>query len=290
MTCPWLPQRIPPGIRRCCLLLVALAAACSSGTSESAVPGTPAPPAPQQAGVTASIAASAVDRVLAASDIEAIVDARARIFTRQVALLAGDLTDPELERLVAAVRTGFAPELLRRDIGDFLEAEAPPGRLDEVLDWLESGGSAEVRRTVDSYEPPLELEEWLTEYTADPPSAVRIRLVARWTDARGTGDFFVLLEQALSEAAYSVRSVFRPDAGGFRPLAGDALVVRLENSYNAAVVTALHATETVPDTLLTASTQEYESPSGVWYVQTYQLAVAEAMRAAGVRVVHALAG
>ena len=111
------------------------------------------------------------------------------MFTRQVAVLAGDLTDAELERLVDAVSSGFAPELLRRDIATFVDSEAPAGRVEEVVEWLEGGASAEVRRIVDAYEPPVPLEEWLTEYTTDPPSAVRVRLVARWTDARGTGDF-----------------------------------------------------------------------------------------------------
>jgi hypothetical protein len=45
----------------------------------------------------------------------------------------------------------------------------------------------------------------------------------------------------------------------------------------------------VPDTILNSATQEHESDAGQWYVETYQLAVAEAMRAAGARVVDALA-
>lgn len=266
-------------------LLVFPATACSSAsggdTANATVP--PAPPA------VAAATATPIDRMLEASDVGSIVDARARMFTRQVAVLAGDLTDAELERLVQAVGSGFAPELLRRDIADFVEREAPAGRVEEVVDWLESGASAEARQIIDAYEPPVPLEEWLTEYTTAPPSAVRVRLVARWTDARGTGDFFVLLEQALSEAAYAVRHSFRPEAGDFRPLRGEVLMARLENSFNAAVVTALHAAETVPDTILTSATQEYESDAGKWYVETYQLAVAEAMRAAGARVVDALA-
>ena len=112
--------------------------------------------------------------------------------------------------------------------------------------------------------------------------------MARWTEARGTGDFFVLMEQALSEAAHLVETHFRPRAEPFVPLRGDELLDRLEDSYNAAVVTALHASETVPDSVLAGATQELESEAGRWYVQTYQLAVAEAVRAAGIRVVQEL--
>jgi len=263
------------------LAILAIATACASGSGAVAGggPDGDAPATPE---------ARLADRVLTASGIESVIDARARAFTRQVALLAGDLTDDELERLVPAVQTAFAPDLLRGDIASLLEDEAPPGRLQEVLDWLEEGSSAEARRIVEAYEPPLSLEEWLTEYTVDPPSVVRIRLVARWTEARGTGDFFVLMEQALSEAAHLVETHFRPRAEPFVPLRGDELLDRLEDSYNAAVVTALHASETVPDSVLAGATQELESEAGRWYVQTYQLAVAEAVRAAGIRVVQEL--
>jgi hypothetical protein len=263
------------------LAILAIATACASGSGAVAGggPDGDAPATPE---------ARLADRVLTASGIESVIDARARAFTRQVALLAGDLTDDELERLVPAVQTAFAPDLLRGDIASLLEDEAPPGRLQEVLDWLEEGSSAEARRIVEAYEPPLSLEEWLTEYTVDPPSVVRIRLVARWTEARGTGDFFVLLEQALSEAAHLVEAHFRPRAEPFVPLRGDELLDRLEDSYNAAVVTALHASETVPDSVLAGASRELESEAGRWYVQTYQLAVAEAVRAAGIRVVQEL--
>lgn len=229
-------------------------------------------------------------RLIDASDIDSVLGRRADLFSRQVALLAGDLTDAELEELVPAVRTGFAPDLLRRDVARFLEAEAPAERIEAVLAWLEDGANAEIRRTVDAYDPPVALREWLTEYTEDPPSVTRVRLVARWTEARGTGDFFVLMEQALDEAAYAVRAHFRPDAPSFQPLRNDPLLDRLENSYNAAVLTSLHRTETVPDSVLVAAVQELESDDGQWYVRSWQLAVAEAIRAAGDRVLEALGG
>jgi hypothetical protein len=265
------PRRLLPAV----LLTLLSGVACASGD-----------PPPVAAG--GAVDRSVAERILVASRVEQITDARARAFTRQVALLAADLTDAELERLVPAVREGFDPALLRADIAAFLEAEAPPGRLDEVLAWLESGASAEARRIVDAYEPPQTLQEWLGETTAEPPSPVRVRLVARWTDARGTGDFYVLLEQAIAEAAHAVWRALRPGAEAFEHLEGRDLTGHLENSFNAAVVAELHRSETVPDSVIAGSTRELESEAGRWYVQTYQLAVAEAMRSAGRRVVDAL--
>jgi hypothetical protein len=261
------------------LAAVLAVAGCASGGGGSAdVVAAPAVAAPS----------TPAEQLLEASHVEQLIDARARAFSRQVALLAGDLTDAELERLVPAVQEGFDRERLRADIAAFLEAEAPPGRMEEVLEWLEDGASAEARRIVDAYEPPLTLQAWLGEYTTEPPSPVRVRLVARWTDARGTGDFYVLMEQALAEAAHAVWHVFRPGADTFEPFEGAELVDHLEASFNAAVVAELHRSETVPDSVVSASTRELESEAGRWYVQTYQLAVAEAMRSAGGRVVDAL--
>lgn len=273
---PTPPAALPGSARR--LALAALVALTACGGGASAPAASPALPSP-------------VDRLLDASEIESVIGQRAGYFTRQVALLAGDLTDEELERLVNASRAGFEPDLLRRDVADFLAREAPEGRIDEILSWMEGGSSAEARRIMDAYEPPLPLSDWLGEYTADPPPATRIRLVAHWTDARGTGDFFVLMQEALAEAAFSSWAVLRPgDAPDFTPLGGADLSDRLESSFNAAVVSTLHAGETVPDSVVRSATAELETEAGQWYVQNYQLAVAEAMRAAGRRVADALRG
>ncbi len=248
---------------------------CAAGS------GTPTAPAP-----TTPVAPSTpAERLLEASDVGSIVDQRARVFTRQVAVLTADLSDEELERLVPAVQAGFAPELLRQHIAAFLEAEAQEGRIEEVLAWMEGGANADARRIVDAYEPPLSLQDWLTEYTDEPPSEERVRLVARWTDARGTGDFFVLLDEALAEAA-----VLRPGSPAFTPMRGSELRGRLERSFSASVLTTLHESETVPDGVVRAAIAELESEAGRWYVLTWQLAVAEAVRSAGQRVVSTLGG
>ena len=261
------------------LLLAFLLGATACGNSGTA-PVRVTPPAAR--------AAQPIDLLLDHFHIESIVVPRGRAFTRQVALMIGDLRDEELERLVPAVQHGFDPEKLRDDVATYMLEHAPDGYVEEIAGWVDSGASADVDREASAYKSPIELQEWLETFRNGPPSEERIRLVARWSKARQEGTFFLLLEQAIDEAAYEVWGALRSDARGFDSLSGDALFARLSQSSSAAVVTALHAHEPVSDELMFDSTLEYESEAGQWYVETYQLAVAEAMRAGGERVATAL--
>jgi len=264
-----------------CPLLVATAC----GTTSTSRPPTAEPPEPTTSAVagTATLHES-IELLLSHFDIESIVVPRGRAFTRQVALMMGDPNDEELERLVSAVRVGFEAERLREDIAALMLEEAPEGYVEQVATWVDSGSSADVDRQASAYEPAVPLEEWLDTYTDEPPSEARIRLVARWSQARQEGTFFLLLEQALDEAAHAAWRALRPNAPDFDPLSGNDLFARLNQSSAAAVLTALHAHEPIADDLMLGSTLEYESAAGQWYVETYQIAVAEAVRAAGLRV------
>lgn len=231
---------------------------------------------------------SPVERVLTQSGIESIVSGRGRAFTRQVALMAADLTDEELERLVPAVGAAFEPELLRSEVASFLERASNAGELHELLVWVEGGAAAELERVRGSHEPVLTLEEYARSLMTDPPSERRVRLVAEWADVQEAATFYVLIDEALREAAHAVLAVLRPEMPAFEPLQGDELRARLDNSFNAAVVSFLRSLEPVPDSLLRAATAEYATEAGQWYVETYSLALAEAIRSAGVRVAAAL--
>lgn len=236
----------------------------------------------------ASPSPAPVERLLEHSGLESIVTGRAAAFTRRVALAAGDLTDAELERLVAAVQAAFSPEALHADVAAFVAAEAAPGRIEEILAWHETGANAELGRLSDAFEPPTTLQEFTRSLVVEPPPGDRIALMVAWAEAQGAGDFFVLLDQALEEAAHTVWGRLRDDAPAFRPLSGDPLFARLETSFDAAVVTFLYRLQTVPDDVIRGATEEYGTEAGRWYVETYSLAVARAIRAAGHRVAAAL--
>lgn len=259
-----------PG-RRALLAAAAVLVGCGGSGPDTTAP---APPPPTR-----------VERLLQHSRVSSIVTARARAFTRQVASTAGDLTDPELERLVPAATAAFDPDVLRRDVAGFIESEATDARLDEVLTWLDAGANAELAEITDDYEPPLTIDAYARSLLEEPPPDERVRLVVAWAEAQGAASFYVLLDEALNEAAQEVVRFFRPETPPFEPLEGDALQARLDDSFNAAVVSFLHRLEPVPDDVLRRATAEYATEAGQWYVVTYSLAVAEAMRAAGARTV-----
>jgi len=270
-------------------LLLALAACGPPGSRPG--PASQGPSAPAGTVAPAEASPTPVERLLSHAEVEAIVSDRAATFTRQVALLAGDLTDAELERLVPAVRAAFDPDLLRADIVSFIESEVSDDAIvGEILSSVEEGASAELTRIADAHEPTLTLLEYARSLLDDPPEDRRVRAVVAWVEAQSADEFFVLMEEALNEAAHGVWAAFRPDATPFSPAMGRELRGRLTNSFNASVVSFLRAYETVPDSVLHAATAEYASEAGQWYVDAYALAVAESIRAAGLRVLAELSG
>ena len=271
------------------LFLLAMTTSACSGSRHRASPETPASlPVEKSLARTDTTTTQPIDPLLDHFHIESIVRPRGQAFTRQVALMLGDLSDNELERLVLAVLVEFDPDSMRENVARFMLEEAPQGYVAQIATWLHGGASATVDRQASSYTPPVPLEDWLATYTDDPPTEDRIQLVANWSEARQEGVFFLLLEQALDEAAHQVSKALRSQRTLFEPLRGEALSARLRQSSTTATLTALHAHEPIPDELIANSTLEYESEVGQWYVETYQIAVAEAVRAAGSRVAHTL--
>ena len=231
-----------------------------------------------------------VERLLELVEVENVLAARAPAFSRQTAILLGDPSDAELERLIPAVVDEFAYHRLHEDIVGFMISEGNPEVVGQALEWMDGGATAAVRRIGEEYEPAQTLEEYASEVTDEPPSEARIQLVSQWAQARGEGDFFILLQEALREAAYRVHGAMRPGALSFEPLSGDELEVAQVNSHGASVIRLLHSYAPAPDQLIRRATAESQSESGRWFTETYALAVASAVRAAGERVADRLSG
>jgi hypothetical protein len=263
------------------MLVAALAGGACGGGSSIPIPE-PRPAAEQLR--------SDVDRILALLDVEGLLAPRARGFTRQVAIMVGDPTDEELERLVDAAFEGFAYDSLYRQVADFMVAEGTAELAGSALEWLEGGATAAVSRIGEEYDPPQSLQEYATEMTEDPPSEARIQLISTWAEARGEGSFFVLIQEALREAAFRAHRALREDAPAFEPLSGEGLELAEVNSHGAAVIRLMHGYAPAPDQLIRRATVEYQSEPGQWLVETYALAVASAIRVAGERAAARLRG
>jgi hypothetical protein len=227
-------------------------------------------------------------RLLELSNVEGVLGSRAPGFSRQAAILMGDPSDAELERLIPAVVDAFTYEVLHEDVVDYMVEEGTPDLVRETLEWMEGGATAAVRRIGEEYEPAQSLEEYANELTDEPPSEARIQLISAWLQAKGEGAFFVLMQEALREAAYRVNGAMRGGAPSFAPLSGDELEIAQINSHGASVIRFLHGYAPAPDQLIRRATAEYESESGQWFVETYALAVAGAIRAAGERAAREL--
>src|SRR5690606_39235618 len=113
-------------------------AACGGGAP-------PAPPAPPEDVVVRQ----GIERILELSDVDGLLAGRARAFTRQVAIMLLDPTDEELERLVPAVLDAFDHEALKEDVATRMAVDADPSVVSSVLEWMEAGSTAAVRRIAD---------------------------------------------------------------------------------------------------------------------------------------------
>ena len=233
---------------------------------------------------------TAIRSILDFSQVENILAGRGAGFTPQVARLAEPISDEELARLHAAVTTSFEYSALLTDVVGVMAAEAPDGMVSTVLGWIEGGASAQIRALVEAYQPPMSLEDYTASLATARPPEERIELITRWAEVQSAGDFYILLFEALRESAYRVAGALREHDPVFQRLRGEELTRTLESSLAAAVVSFLYRYQTVPDELIERAIADYQTESGQWFVATYSLAVAEAIRAAGYRVVDELGG
>ncbi|MDZ7779594.1 MAG: hypothetical protein U5R14_06595 [Gemmatimonadota bacterium] len=264
----------------CLLAAVVALSACGGG---STLP-TPEPRAEEDA------LREDIERLLELRDVEGVLAARSRAFTRRVAIMMGDPSDSELERLVPAVVDAFAYDSLYADVVAYMSQEGTPELAASALEWMEDGATAAVRRIGEEYEPAQTLEEYSNEMTDELPSEERVHLISDWVEARGEGEFFVLMQEALREAAFRVRRAFRPDAPTFEPLSGEELEMARVNSHGASVIRLMHGYAPAPDQLIRRVTAEYESEAGRWFTEAYAMGVASAIRAAGERATRRLSG
>lgn len=223
-----------------------------------------------------------IDTLLEGDSIDATLFDLPERFFGHVMLLVPELALEDQEVLAAAIEQGFDPLQVRSSIVDFMMLTATPELVDPLVASRLSGAEAEMTPLMEEHVPDESFEAFV-EGLDDPPTE-RLRLLAGLADARGAGDFDLLLDQALSAAAHRLVTLLGGAPGPFQPLTDDSF----EGAYRQRILTRalelLHAMAPVSDELVGRVTATYTSEEGRWYVDHMTEAVQEAALEAARRV------
>lgn len=226
----------------------------------------------------AAARAPAVDTLIAAAGLPAVLGGVEVVLDRQIGRLAPGLDPEEGERLREALAKHFAPTRLLESVAERLAAD--PENVSAVAAWLTSGPVAEARAAAASYLPSAPLEIYAGTLADAPPSSERIGVMLRLARAQGAGPFFLTLSESLRGAAHVTLNAVAPDTPSFQGLPDEQATRILEAHDQQTVLLFLHRYEPLPDELVARWAAAYESPSGEWYVDALAGAVRDAVLAA----------
>ncbi|MBW3533816.1 MAG: hypothetical protein KY453_01150 [Gemmatimonadetes bacterium] len=243
------------------------------------------PPGPLRA-QEASATRAQVDSLLLHTELPSFTASVETAFGEHFLRLSTNLTT--LDEVRDAASRAFADSLIRRDVAAYLVDEAEAGRLETLLGWLAAGAAAEMRAITDTTPLPQGFDEFVDGLEETPPRPRRVELVRRWAEARRAGDFVLLLDEAQREAAHRVAAAVDAEAAPFVPIGEEEFGPVHAQITAYSVLSFLHRLQPVPDRVLEGAIREYESEPGQWFVETYSLALAHAVREASRRIVDAL--
>jgi hypothetical protein len=229
-----------------------------------------------------------IDTLLEGDSIDATLFDLPERFFGHVILLVPDLEPEDQEILAAAIEQAFDPLQVRAAIVDFMAASASPERVDPLMESRSSGAAAEMRRLTEGYTPGESFEAFVQGL--DDPPADRLRMLAELADARGAGDFDLLLDQVLAAAAYRLVTMLGGEPPPFRPLTDEAFEAAYRQRLVTRALELLHTTGDVPDRVVERVTDLYTSEEGRWYVDQMTEAMQSAALEAGRRVEALLVG
>lgn len=215
-----------------------------------------------------------IDTLLEGDSIDVTLFDLPERFFGHVILLIPDLEQEDQEILAASIEQGFDPLRVRADMVDFIAASASASLVDPLMASRNDGAEAEMRRLTEGYTPDESFEAFVQGLN-DPPTD-RLRMLAGLADARGAGDFDLLLDQLLGAAAYRLVTMLGGEPPPFRPLTDEAFEAAYRQRILTRALELLYTTEEVPDQVVERVTDLYMSEEGRWYVDQ----VAEAMQSA----------
>ena len=229
-----------------------------------------------------------IDTLLEGDSIDVTLFGLPERFFGHVILLVPDLALEDQEILAGAIEQAFDPLRVRAGMVDFIAASASPGRVDPLMESRTSGAEAEMRRLTEGYTPDESFEAFVRDLS-DPP-ADRLRMLAELADARGVGDFDLLLDQVLAASAYRLVTILGGELPPFRPLTDEAFEAAYRQRLVTRALALLHTTEEVPDQVVGRVIALYTSEAGQWYVDQVTEAVQSVALAASRRVEALLVG
>jgi hypothetical protein len=210
-------------------------------------------------------------------------------FANQLRRTAPGLSPSDWARLEPALREELAPDRIREDVVAFLVREAPEGRLASVLEGLRSGAAARADSVAGAAPSTETLEEYMAGLAASPPPPERLEAVAELASARAEPDFWVVLSEAVRRAAHGVATSV-DTVPPYEPMDEAGYLVLREEALENVVISGLYRYRHATDDLLRRAAGAWSAAPVAWFAETYTLAVAEAILAAGRRVEARLAG
>ncbi len=223
-----------------------------------------------------------LDSLLATPAVDTVLEGLGARFMDEIRFLVPDLSTDNAQVLGDAVADAFDPPALRADLAAAMARDASADTLEALLAARHTGAAAALDDLAARYEPPGTLAAFVAGL--GPGDRERAQLMADLAQARGAGDFELLLEEALRRAATVLVAQLGMGAAPFEPMPDDQFQAAYKRRIVDGALELLWRLQPAPDSLVRRAVEEGASGAERWYVDAYALAMQGAVASAGERV------
>jgi hypothetical protein len=256
------PRGNPPELRRGCVAAVTTAVLVLSASSLAAPLAAQAPPA-------------LVDSLLEHSEVESMLSG---VRPGVQAALEAILDVPLPSAVAASLDDQLAVATLRERMVTEFAMWGDRRDFESALALMASPAMARLDSLVEAAPASESIEEFARGLQADPPAPARVRVVARLAAAQRAGDFFVLIDERMREAAYLIASAVMSDAPPFEPIDEAAWNDAARQNLMGVLISFLYRYRLADDSLLEEVASAWESEAGQWYVESYSYSLGETIK------------
>ncbi len=232
-----------------------------------------------------TVNADDVRALLAVSQIENIISSLDELYLEHLMSMGLAPAADTVPGLGTAIKSAFSDSLIYRDVMAFLMDQDAGAQAAAARSVFENGPMETLHGLPD---PEVSLEEFVAGLADARPPIERIRLMAQWAELQSAGAFYVLLDQAARESVHALARDLGAVDVPFEPLSKEEFQDAFRRNMNGAVISFLWRYQAADDGLLQEGLNAMATESGQWWVEQYTLAVAEAVRRAGGRVLNRL--